>query len=95
MRTLILSVFLVVSYRAATSRAVFEADVGDLNHETGTNAALPSGGKPRSKDDIVPLIGLAYRYALPLYEVSRGRYELEFNPAHAGLSPRIVWWLLS
>ena len=95
MRTLIRSVFLVVSYRAATSRAIFAADFADLNHETGTNAALPSGGKPRSKDDIVPLIGLAYRYALPLYEVSRGRYELEFNPAHAGLSPRIVWWLLS
>ena len=67
MRTLIRSVFLVVSYRAATSRASFAADVADLNHETGTNAALPSGGKPRSKDDIVPLIGLAYRYALPLY----------------------------
>jgi len=55
------------------------------------DAALPSGGKPRSEDDIVALIGLTYRYALPLYEVSRGRYELEFNPAHAGLSPRIVW----
>ena len=67
MRTLIRSVFLVVSYRAATSRAIFAADFADLNHETGTNAALPSGGKPRSKDDIVPLIGLAYRYALPLY----------------------------
>ena len=67
MRTLIRSVFLMVSYRAATSRAIFAADVADLNHETGTNAALPSGGKPRSKDDIVPLIGLAYRYALPLY----------------------------
>ena len=57
MRTLIRSVFLVVSYRAATSRAIFAADVADLNHETGTNAALPSGGKPRSEDDIVALIG--------------------------------------
>ena len=71
MRTLILSVFLVVSYRAATSRAVFEADVADLNHETGTSAALPSGGQPRSEDDIVALIRLAYRYAAALRSQSR------------------------
>jgi hypothetical protein len=36
----------------------------------------------RAEDGITATIGLAYRYALPLYEISRLRYQLQFDPAH-------------
>ncbi len=48
-------------------------------------AALPGFGQGRaSPDDLTQAIGLAYQYALPVWEVARIQYELELYPS----SPR-------
>lgn len=47
---------------------------------TDTTAAN-DGTQPPTAQELSALIGLAYRYALPLYEVARLRYALQFDPA--------------
>lgn len=51
-----------------------------MEPETFTETSANDRSQPILNQEHAALIGLAYRYALPLYEVARLRYALQFDP---------------
>jgi hypothetical protein len=70
----------VMSRREAMLQLPLVALPAALGAAAAVGLRAPAGD---ANGDVLATISLAYRYALPIYEISRLRYQLEIDPARA------------